>query len=176
MWGREGERTSEPIQAMLPVSNRLVSSGSGPPSWRAVFTEVYRLLLQMIHAREEERHLSDPLRLPLVWVLPPAMNSFLVPSRSVTSAWKGKTWKQSWAVRRAHTKCDDAVKLSCLWGVRSSRSKVAEAEMSGQTLKKPRSEVRHKRCLVYKLIYKETFFLNRSVVSMLFWGTIMNSD
>lgn len=79
-------------------------------------------------------------------------------------------------MRRAHTKCDDAVKLSCLWGVRSSRSKVAEAEMSGQTLKKPRSEVRHKRCLVYKLIYKETFFLNRSVVSMLFWGTIMNSD
>lgn len=59
-------------------------------------------------------------------------------------------------MHRAHTKCDDAVKLP--GGARSGRSKVAEAETSGQTLKKPRSEVTHKRYLVYKLIYKETFF------------------
>lgn len=40
------------------------------PSWRAVFREVYRLLLLTVHAKEEGRHLSAPFRLPLVQVSP----------------------------------------------------------------------------------------------------------
>lgn len=106
--------------------------------------------------RGKKRHVSAPADFT-GQSSPHPMNSLIVPSNICHHSIERKDLRRE--VSGAQQR--DALEL-CLWEVRSSRSPVAAAETSGQELRSPRrSDVTHRKCVVYKLICKEALFLNK---------------
>lgn len=109
-WEPVSQYTSKPC---YQVSNHLESSGNDSSILEGCIREIYRLLLWTVHAREEERHLSTPPKLPLVWAahlhkFPPSSQQHLSPQHLA-----GVTWGYRSAVCTEHMKCDA---WSCVCG------------------------------------------------------------